>query len=182
MDARQPVIVSAVRTAIGSFGGVLKDVAAVDLGRTVIKESLKRAGVRPVAPEYAQEIRPSISKNVEKSEIEAKYMDWDQALRPVYIDEVIMGNVLQAGIGQNTGRQASIKAGVPQETNVFHHQQGLRLRHEGGGAGGPGHQGRRRRCHRGRRHGEHDQCALCAAQGPLGLPHGRDRQRQKSST
>jgi acetyl-CoA C-acetyltransferase len=119
MDARQPVIVSAVRTAIGSFGGVLKDVAAVDLGRTVIKESLKRAGVRPVAPEYAQEIRPSISKNVEKSEIEAKYMDWDQALRPVYIDEVIMGNVLQAGLGQNTGRQASIRAGVPQETNVF---------------------------------------------------------------
>ncbi len=60
MDARQPVIVSAVRTAIGSFGGVLKDVAAVDLGRTVIKEALRRAGVRPVAPEYAREIRPSI--------------------------------------------------------------------------------------------------------------------------
>ena len=119
MDARQPVIVSAVRTAIGSFGGVLKDVAAVDLGRTVIKESLKRAGVRPVAPEYAKDIRPSISKDIEKSEIETKCMDWDQALRPVYIDEVIMGNVIQGGIGQNTGRQASIKAGVPQETNVF---------------------------------------------------------------
>src|SRR5512136_3322996 len=119
MDARQPVIVSAVRTAIGSFGGVLKDVSAVDLGRTVIKESLRRAGVRPVAPEYAKDIRPSISRDVEKSEVEGKYMDWDQALRPLYIDEVIMGNVLQAGLGQNTGRQASIKAGVPQETNVF---------------------------------------------------------------
>jgi len=119
MDARQPVIVSAVRTAIGSFGGVLKDVAAVDLGRTVSKESLKRAGVRPVAPEDAKDIRPSISKDIEKSEIETKCMDWDQALRPVYIDEVIMGNVIQGGIGQNTGRQASIKAGVPQETNVF---------------------------------------------------------------
>ena len=119
MDARQPVIVSGVRTAIGSFGGVLKDVTAVDLGRTVIKETLRRAGVRPVAPEYAKEIRPSISKDVEKSEVEAKYMDWDQALRPVYIDEVIMGNVLQAGLGQHTGRQASIKAGVPQETTVF---------------------------------------------------------------
>jgi acetyl-CoA C-acetyltransferase len=119
MDARQPVIVSAVRTAIGSFGGVLKDVAAVDLGRTVIKEALRRAGVRPVAPEYAREIRPSISRDIEKSEIEAKCMDWDQALKPVYIDEVIMGNVLQSGLGQNTGRQASIKAGVPQETNVF---------------------------------------------------------------
>jgi len=119
MDARQPVIVSAVRTAIGSFGGVLKDVGAVDLGRTVIKETLRRASVRPVAPEYAKEMRPSISKDVEKSEVEAKYMDWDQALRPVYIDEVIMGNVLQAGLGQHTGRQASIKAGVPQETTVF---------------------------------------------------------------
>jgi acetyl-CoA C-acetyltransferase len=119
MDARQPVIVSAVRTAIGSFGGALKDVGAVDLGRTVIKESLKRAGVRPVVPEYVREIRPSVSKDVDKSEIEAKYMDWDQTLRPVYIDEVIMGNVIQGGIGQNTGRQASIKAGVPQETNVF---------------------------------------------------------------
>jgi acetyl-CoA C-acetyltransferase len=119
MDARQPVIVSAVRTAIGSFGGVLKDVSAVDLGRTVIKESLRRAGVRPVAPAYAKEIRPSISKDVERSEVEAKYMDWDQALRPVYIDEVIMGNVLQAGLGQHTGRQASIKAGVPQETTAF---------------------------------------------------------------
>jgi acetyl-CoA C-acetyltransferase len=75
--------------------------------------------VRPVAPEYAKDIRPSISKNVDKSEIEAKYMDWDQALRPLYIDEVIMGNVLQAGLGQHTGRQASIKAGVPQETTVF---------------------------------------------------------------
>ena len=119
MDARQPVIVSAVRTAIGSFGGVLKDVAAVDLGRTVIKESLKRAGVRPVAPEYAKEIRPSISKDIEKSEIEAKYMDWDQALRPVYIDEVIMGNVLQAAQGQNPGRQAMIYAGLPKETPGF---------------------------------------------------------------
>ena len=119
MDARQPVIVSGVRTCIGSFGGVLKDVSAVDLGRTVIKESLRRAGVRPVAPEYAKEIRPSISRNVEKSEVEAKYMDWDQALRPVYIDEVIMGNVLQAGLGQHTGRQASIKAGVPQETTAL---------------------------------------------------------------
>ncbi|MBN2099863.1 MAG: acetyl-CoA C-acetyltransferase [Dehalococcoidia bacterium] len=118
MDTRQPVIVSGVRTAIGSFGGVLKDVATVELGRTVIKESLRRAGVRPVVPDYVREIRPSVSKDVEKSEIEAKYMDWDQALHPVYIDEVIMGNVIQGGIGQNTGRQASIRAGVPQETNV----------------------------------------------------------------
>ncbi len=119
MDNRQPVIVSAVRTAIGNFGGALKDVPAVDLGRLVIKEVLVRAGVRPVVPGDAKEIRPSVARDVEKSEIEAKYLDWDQSLRPVYIDEVIMGNVLQGGQGQNPGRQASIRAGVPQETNVF---------------------------------------------------------------
>jgi acetyl-CoA C-acetyltransferase len=119
MDARQPVIVSAVRTAIGTFGGALKDVLAVDLGKTVIKEALIRAGVRPIAPGDAQEIRPSVARDVEKSEIEARYMDWNQNLRPVYIDEVIMGNVLQGAQGQSPGRQASIRAGVPQETNVI---------------------------------------------------------------
>lgn len=77
---REVVIVSAVRTAIGSFGGSLKDVPAVDLGATVIKEALNRAGV--------------------KSEL---------------VEEVIMGNVLQAGLGQNTARQALIKAGLPVE-------------------------------------------------------------------
>ncbi|MDC9298719.1 acetyl-CoA C-acyltransferase, partial [Clostridioides difficile] len=41
------VIVSAVRTALGSFGGTLKDVSAVDLGATVIKEAITRAGVKP---------------------------------------------------------------------------------------------------------------------------------------
>jgi acetyl-CoA C-acetyltransferase len=119
MDVREPVIVSAVRTAVGSFGGALKDVTAVDLGTTVVKEVLLRAGVRPAAPEDTKEIRPSVARDIEKSEIEAKYMDWDQSLRPVYIDEVIMGNVLQGAQGQNPGRQASIRAGVPQETNVF---------------------------------------------------------------
>lgn len=119
MDERQPVIVSAVRTAIGTFGGALKDVPAVELGRTVIREVLVRAGVRPDVPGDAREIRPGVSRDVEKSEIEAKYMDWDQSLRPVYIDEVIMGNVLQGAQGQNPGRQASIRAGVPQETNVM---------------------------------------------------------------
>ena len=119
MDERQPVIVSAVRTAIGTFGGALKDVPAVELGRTVIREVLVRAGVRPDVPGDAREIRPSVARDVDRSEIEAKYMDWDQSLRPVYIDEVIMGNVLQGAQGQNPGRQASIRAGVPQETNVF---------------------------------------------------------------
>jgi len=119
MDNNQPVNVSAVRTAVGGFGGALKDVLVVDLGKVVIREVLRRAGVRPVVPDDLKEIRPRILKEVEKSEIEAKYMDWDASLQPIKIDEVIMGNVLQGGQGQNTGRQASIRAGVPQETNAF---------------------------------------------------------------
>lgn len=75
--SNEVVIVSAVRTGIGSFLGSLKDVSAVDLGATVIKEALLRAGV-PI----------------------------DE------VDEVIMGNVLQAGLGQNPARQASMKAGL----------------------------------------------------------------------
>ena len=77
---REVVIVSATRTAIGSFGGTLKDVPAVDLGAIVIKEAIYRAGIKP--------------------EI---------------VDEVIMGNVLQAGLGQNAARQAMVKAGIPVE-------------------------------------------------------------------
>ena len=73
-------IVSACRTAVGSFGGALKDVSAVKLGETVIREALNRAGVKPED-----------------------------------IDEVIMGNVLQAGLGQNPARQAAVAAGIPVE-------------------------------------------------------------------
>jgi acetyl-CoA C-acetyltransferase len=74
------VIVSAVRTAIGTFGGSLKDVPAVDLGALVIKEAVNRAGIKPEL-----------------------------------VDEVIMGNVIQAGLGQNTARQAAVKSGLPEE-------------------------------------------------------------------
>lgn len=74
---REVVIASAVRTAIGSFGGTLKDVSAVDLGALVIKEAIQRAGIQPEQ-----------------------------------VEEVIMGNVLQAGLGQNPARQASVKAGL----------------------------------------------------------------------
>jgi acetyl-CoA C-acetyltransferase len=119
MDGRQPVIVSAVRTAVGAFGGSLRDVPVVDLGKIAIKEVLKRAGLRPLVPDEVKALRPRVLKDVEKSEIEAKYMDWDESLRPIKIDEVIIGNVIQGGQGQNTGRQASIRAGVPQEINVF---------------------------------------------------------------
>lgn len=78
------VIVSAVRTAIGTFQGSLKDVPATKLGAIVIKEALHRAGVKGEQ-----------------------------------VDEVIMGNVLQAGLGQNPARQASILAGLPQEVSAM---------------------------------------------------------------
>ncbi|MGG0668282.1 acetyl-CoA C-acetyltransferase [Sporosarcina koreensis] len=77
--SNEVVIVSAVRTAIGSFLGSLKDVSASELGGIVIKDALSRSGVK-----------------VED------------------VDEVIMGNVLQAGLGQNPARQAAIKAGLPE--------------------------------------------------------------------
>lgn len=77
---REVVIVSAVRTAVGSFMGTLSNTPAVDLGAIVIKEALNRAGVKGEQ-----------------------------------VDEVIMGNVLQAGLGQGPARQAAIKAGLPIE-------------------------------------------------------------------
>jgi acetyl-CoA C-acetyltransferase len=77
---REVVIASAVRTAVGSFGGALKNVKATKLGSVVIEEALNRAKVK--------------GKNV---------------------DEVIMGNVLQAGLGQNPARQALVQAGIPYE-------------------------------------------------------------------
>jgi acetyl-CoA C-acetyltransferase len=82
MSNKEVVIVTAVRTAIGSFGGAFKDVSAPQLGSVVIKEALAKAGL-------AGDI----------------------------VDEVIMGNVLQAGLGQNPARQAAMAAGLPQEVS-----------------------------------------------------------------
>src|SRR5699024_4487045 len=76
---KEVVIVSASRTAIGSFGGSLSTVKATELGATVIKDVLKKAKVKGED-----------------------------------VDELIMGHVLQAGLGQNTARQAAIKAGLPE--------------------------------------------------------------------
>lgn len=78
------VIVAAVRTPIGSFGGSLKDISTVDLGSLVIKNAIERAG-----------------------------------LEPEQVDEVIMGNVLGAGLGQNVARQMSVHAGVPVTVPAF---------------------------------------------------------------
>lgn len=77
---KEVVIVSAVRTAIGSFGGSLKDITPAELGATVIKGALEKIN-----------------------------------LSPEYVEEVILGSVLQAGYGQGVARQAWIKNGYPVE-------------------------------------------------------------------
>ncbi len=78
------VIVSATRSAVGKFGGSLKDFSPGQLGSVVLKDALKRAGVEPGE-----------------------------------VDEVIMGNVLSAGQGQNVARQTAIWAGIPKEVPSF---------------------------------------------------------------
>jgi acetyl-CoA C-acetyltransferase len=113
------VIVSGVRTAIGNYGGALKDTPVVKLGSIVIKEALKRAGLRPKRDPEVQKLAPEVFKGDGLIELEKKYFDWDDSLKEVRIDEVIMGNVLQAGQGQNTARQAAIYAGIPKETTAI---------------------------------------------------------------
>ncbi|MFA5577075.1 MAG: acetyl-CoA C-acetyltransferase [Tissierellaceae bacterium] len=81
---KEVVIASAVRTPVGAFGGIFKNVSAVELGVTAAKEALKRAN-----------------------------------LEPDMVDEVIFGNVLQAGQGQNVARQVSIHTGIPVEVPSF---------------------------------------------------------------
>jgi len=79
-ELQDAVIVSAVRTAIGTYGGGLAEVPAVKLGEICIRAALERAD-----------------------------------LKPGQVNEVIMGNVLQAGLGQNPARQSAINAGLPVE-------------------------------------------------------------------
>ncbi|HFU4488666.1 TPA: acetyl-CoA C-acetyltransferase [Streptococcus suis] len=81
---KEAVIVAAVRTPIGSYGGSLKDVPAVDLGVTVVKAALEKI-----------------------------------QLSPDMVDELIFGNVLSAGLGQNVARQISMKAGIPISTPSY---------------------------------------------------------------
>lgn len=115
---REAVIVSCARTAIGQFGQSLKDVPVVQLGGLAIKEAIKRAGIRP-SKSKDKEFAPDIFGGKTDTDLEAKYYDFDPGLKEVVIDEVIMGNVLQAGLGQNSGRQASINGGVPKETAAY---------------------------------------------------------------
>jgi acetyl-CoA C-acetyltransferase len=113
------VIVSGVRTPVGSFGGSLKAVPVVDLGSYVMKDVLKRVGLRPSADPAGGEFVPDTLKDQGQIELEQKGYDYDDSLKEVFVDEVIMGNVLQAGQGQNTARQAMIKAGIGREGAAF---------------------------------------------------------------
>jgi acetyl-CoA C-acetyltransferase len=76
----EAVIVSAVRTPVGAFGGQFKDVPATVLGREAVKAAIERAGITPEQ-----------------------------------VDEVLLGCVLQAGLGQNPARQVALAAGIPKE-------------------------------------------------------------------
>jgi acetyl-CoA C-acetyltransferase len=113
---KEAVIVSGVRTAIGAFGGGLKDVPVVDLGALVIKEALKRANLRPVPSQAMKDAAPDKLKGQGLIELEKKAQSWNADATPVAVDEVIMGNVLQAAQGQNPARQATIGAGLSKET------------------------------------------------------------------
>jgi acetyl-CoA C-acetyltransferase len=77
---RDVIIASAVRTAVGTFGGALRDIPAVELGKIAVQEALKRAKIQPEQ-----------------------------------VEEVILGNVLTAGQGQNPARQVLIRSGIPKE-------------------------------------------------------------------
>lgn len=110
------MIVSGARTAVGTFGGSLKDVKLVDLGALVVKEAIKRAGLRPTITDFVKECRPDVFGDFDMTEQNRKYYDYDDSLTPAYFDECIMGNVIQAAQGQNPGRQAAIYAGLPEET------------------------------------------------------------------
>ncbi len=81
---REAVIVSAVRTPLGSFNGSLSSLGATDLGGMVIRSAVERAGIQPEA-----------------------------------VNEVIMGQVLPCGSGQNPAKQAAVKAGMPWEVECF---------------------------------------------------------------
>jgi acetyl-CoA C-acetyltransferase len=116
---KEAVIVSAVRTAIGNYGGTLCDTPAVKLGSLVIKEALKRAGLRPKRDPEILSLAPEAFKDAGLTELERRHYDWDSSLTEVSIDEVIMGNVLQAGQGQNVTRQAAIYAGIPKEIPCY---------------------------------------------------------------
>jgi acetyl-CoA C-acetyltransferase len=113
---KEAVIVSGSRTAIGAFGGGLKDKSVIELGSMVMKDVLKKVNLKPMASSAMLEIGPDKLKDQGLTELEQKSYDWPDDAIEVAIDEVIMGNVLQAALGQNPTRQSLIGGGIPKET------------------------------------------------------------------
>ena len=113
------VIVSGSRTAIGTFGGGLKDVPVTELGAVVMKEALKRVNLKPVSNDIMHSAAPDKLKDQGLIELEKKSYDWSDDGQSITVDEVIMGNVLQAAQGQNPARQAMVRAGIPKETPAY---------------------------------------------------------------
>jgi acetyl-CoA C-acetyltransferase len=116
---RDVVILGGVRTPVGSFGGSLKSTPVVTLGSLALKETLKRLGLRPVASDELKNFEPDALKGTAMIELEKNAYDYADSLETIQIDEVIMGNVIGAGQGQNVARQATIHAGIPKEVNAF---------------------------------------------------------------
>ncbi|HUV59078.1 MAG TPA: acetyl-CoA C-acetyltransferase [Desulfatiglandales bacterium] len=116
---RDVVIVGGMRTPVGSFGGSLKSTSVVTLGSLILKETLKRLGLRPFASEELKSFEPDALKGLGMIELEKNTYDYADSLQPIEIDEVIMGNVIGAGQGQNVARQATVQAGIPKEVNAF---------------------------------------------------------------
>jgi len=113
------VIVSGVRTPVGAFGGTLKATPVVDLGALVLKGALKKVNLKPVATAALTSFEPDALKGIGMIDLEKKGYDYDPSAQPIQIDEVIMGNVVGAGQGQNVARQAMIRAGIAKETGAF---------------------------------------------------------------
>jgi len=118
MEMKEVVITSGVRTPVGNFGCALRDVPVVQLGSKVIREVLKRNDLRPVPPKDSLTFLPKLLEPG-MIELEKKCYSWDDSAKEIAVDEVIMGNVLQAGQGQNVARQATIYGGLPKEVNAF---------------------------------------------------------------
>ena len=116
---RDVVIVSGARTAIGNFGGGLKDVPVAELGAVAIQGALVKAGMRPAAHDPDRALAPRSLADQGPIPLEETGRGYDPSLRAVPVDEVIMGNVVGAGQGQNVARQATLRAGIARETTAF---------------------------------------------------------------
>ena len=113
------VIIAGTRTPVGSFGGTLKDTPVVKLGSLVLKETLNKVNLKPLASPELTRFEPDALKGSGIIDLEKEGYDYPESSQPIQIDEVIMGNVVGAGQGQNVARQAMIRAGISKETNAI---------------------------------------------------------------